>query len=223
MPVDTSYLRDILSLFRIQEVRTIVDEKGYTFKSNKKDELIEELIEKHDWTEDEVDEIVDRYRRIAEGKRPLGYYLLDIDESQNLETVSSELLDQEEAEFDSDGDLISGGFQLGEVSENRLEATLWDLKKEKQFDGLTGEVQESTRKDSVGVIVDASSDYIRIETTNYQKAKGVRSTFQELGFELGPIGHKDMLSEDANDLVDEFVGQLENRLENERGEADNVS
>lgn len=107
---------------------------------------------------------------------------------------------------------------MGLTPDYQLEATLWSIKEEKQLDTLTDQVQESTRKDSTGLIIDTDDEYVRIRTTNYQRAKGIRSTLQELGLELDTIGHGQQLSEVANEHVDEFVNELESELENERSD-----
>lgn len=220
--VDEADVRDLLSLYKIGDLRTLIDEKGISYKSNSKEDLIDVLIEEHDWTDDEYNELVDRYQRIVEGKRPLGHYLFRIvSVDLELESVSERLLERNEATFDESGDLNSTGYQIGSLSDSRLEATKWRYEEEKQFDPLTDDVQTSVKKDKTGVIVDLDEGYIKVQTSNYQRAKGIGSTFEELGFTLGTIGHSQELSERANEEVEEFVDELESRLESIReGESD---
>ena len=211
MSVDKENLREILRLFPIYQIRMIIDERGTGVKSRDQEELIDALVEE-EWTDEEYQELIDRLQTIQEEGRPLGYYLCQIGEAPEIEEVVQELR-RNEAQFNDDGHLLEGGYQIHHTSERELEVTRWKIDIEREFNFRTGEVEKDENVKPVDFRVDLEEERVFIETSQYGKARSVSTKLEDIGFEFEDIGHRNLNHEEANQQVKEFVEALEEKVE----------
>lgn len=211
MAVDKEDLREILRLFPLYQIRMIIDERETGVKSREPEELIEALVQE-EWTEEEYGDLIDRLQTIQEEGRPLGYYICKIEEAPSIEIVETELT-RDEAQFDEEGHIKEGGYQIHHSSETQLEGTRWRIDVEREFNFRTGEVEKSENVKPVDFRVDLDERRVFIDTNQYGKANSVRSKLEKTGFEFEDVGHRNLSPDDANERVKGFVEMLEDKLE----------
>ena len=206
MIVDDEELREILRLFKLYQIRMIIEERGTNITSNDQEELIDALVDE-EWSEEEFENLIDRLQIFGQEGRPLGYYICVIEEHPDIETFTRTLR-QHEAEFDEEGHLIEGGYQINDISDTEFEATRWKVDINKSFNFRTGEIEMSEDVKPVSFTVDTDEERVFIETNQYGKARNISTTLEKAGFEFSDIGHRNMAPENANDRVRSFVESL---------------
>ena len=211
MTIDRGNLREILRLFPIYQLRMIIKEREVGITSNDPEELIDGLLE-DDWDENEFEKIVERLQTIQEEGRPIGYYVLTIDDAAPISVLEQNLLENE-AEFDDDGHIEEDGYELHESNENTLQATRWRIDTDREFNFRTGEVETEEKVKPVEFRVDLDEMRIYIDTNQYGKARSVTKKLRSSGFEFGEIGHKNLSADEANNRVKQFVDALEEKVE----------
>lgn len=211
MTVDQEDLREVLRLFPIYQTRMLIKERNVGVKSRDQEELIDALVS-DEWTEEEYQELIDRLRTIEEEGRPLGYYLCQIGDSPEIEELEQEL-QQNEAQFDDEGRLLEGGYQIHHTSNSELEATRWKVVVERDFNFRTGEVEKDEKVLPVDFTVNLDDERVYIETSQYGKARSISTKLDKCGFEFDDIGHRNLSQEEANEKVNQFVDALEEKVE----------
>jgi hypothetical protein len=211
MPIDEEDLREILRLFPIYQTRLIIEERETGVKSRDQEELIDALVAEK-WTEDEYQTLIERLQTIKEEGRPLGYYICQIEDSPSMEDIEQEL-HQDEAKFDEQKRLLKGGYEIHHVSESELKATRWKVKTEREFNFRTGEVEKNEVTLPVEFTVDQNKERVYIDTSQYGKARSIKTKLEKSGFTFRDIGHRNMEHEEANKQVKQFVDALEEKVD----------
>lgn len=199
-------------LFPLRIIRLIIDEEEISFKSNKKSELVDVLIEEVTWADERVEELEERYLEFREAESALGNWVSNLESCPDLQELANQLTEKSEAEFD-DGVLVESGWQVTEVDGGVARLNKWKYEENQEYDRLSGSVQESTERSSTSVEIDTNENTLRIEASNYQRAKGIRNTLREMGLDFGPLGHGGLHPDNAKERVEGLVDDLESQLQ----------
>ena len=211
MTVDDERLREILRLFKLYQIRMIIEERGTDATSNDQEELIDALVDE-EWTDEEFEGLIDLLQVFGQEGRSLGYYICVIEERPEIETLV-EYLRQDEAEFDQEGGLVEGGYEINEITDTELEVTRWKVDIDKDFNFRTREIEVSEDIKPLSFKINTDEERVFIETNQYGKARNISTTLEKLDFEFSDIGHRNMSPENANDRVQAFVESLEEEVD----------
>ncbi|WP_142861260.1 hypothetical protein [Salinigranum halophilum] len=218
MSADKEKIENILRSedFPISEIREIIEERpDISITSRKKDELINGLLSTS-WTDSQFKDLKQRFSQIRREKAPLGHYVLKIDDIELMtdqpkhEEIKQKLL-IDEATLTEDG-LKEGGFTVEEANQEKISGIYWTATETFRLDALR-RLRSLKRTYDFGFEIDLENEHLYISGDNYGKVGELRSSFESLGFKLEPVTLDDLDdSDDANQIVREFVSDLRSSL-----------
>lgn len=209
MSVQEGDLRTLLELFPIYELKRMAAQKGLEFKSRKSEDYINKLVEQ-DWPEKEIQDLRHRLSVLNKEAEPFNRYIFTIDSSLDLQKVRSEL-STNAVEYNQNHVPVSGGYEL-DINGDRLEGTRWRVSEDKEYNRYIDKIVVTPKISAVHFVLDRELDIMFAETKHYQRAVSVKNDIENLGIELGKIGHRHIPYNFANDLVREFVEDLKEKL-----------
>ncbi|GAA5473913.1 hypothetical protein Hhis01_01321 [Haloarcula hispanica] len=143
----------------------------------------------------------------------MGFYICVIEDHPDLGEFAELLEKMNPAKFNDNGEPIESGYDIDYVNNSELSYREWKVSEKNTFERITGQVKTYDDISMVSVDINTEKERVYINTKNYLKAKSVRGFLKEEGFELGEIGHKRKMPEDAKESVKSFVNELEQELE----------
>lgn len=219
MAPSTEDVRTALEILPINIVRKIIDEEGIDFKSRKSDELTDKLIEEVEWTEDRFEELLDRVERVQREKQPYGRYVCSVestspslDEEKSRSESVVETLKTERVQFNERAGLECPGFELLSASEPGIEGIYWTESESFELTPRRELKQQITEFDT-GFSFDFEDSLLFIDCSLPAKAKELRSKLDELDITTGGVSHEEMANTEANRKVQDFIDNLQGRLE----------
>jgi polyhydroxyalkanoate synthesis regulator phasin len=212
MSPEESRIRDLLTLFPPRIIRSMIDDHNISFKSNKKSDLIDVLIEEVEWTDDEVEDLENRYLEFLEAESALGHWVCNVSLCPDLEELGEQLVEKSKAEFDDDGILTESGWDVTEIGGGVAKLNKWKYDEDREYDRLSGNIQESIERSSTPVVIYTNENIVRIEASNYQKAKGIRNSLEETGIEFSQLGHNGLHPDEAKERIEDLVEAIESEL-----------
>ena len=219
--MDDRKFEKLLGLFKLHELRRIADERDLNIKSNKPSDFVDALLE-DEWKEEEQQELMDRLRKLREEISPKGEYILIIDQAPSLDSFVSEYIQEKEVQFDSEGNPVSNGFEVHDISDDYVEYTKWKVEESTEVDWNTGRIADSIDRNQTNISIDLTEDKVRISTSNYAKAKSVQSSLRSEGFEFDSVGHDSLMPRDAEAQVNGFIDDMKSELQEIKEEVSDV-
>jgi hypothetical protein len=141
--------------------------------------------------------------------------MMDLEESQFLHSLESSL-EGNEAEF-SEGELIQEGYKIENQEDNQLSATYWTKNERYHIDPLNN-IRRSTNLYATKFSLDTSEDLAFIETNNYGKALSIINKLDDIGIHLAPVGHHHFTNDAANRQMQDFVDEIDEKLQKYRSQ-----
>ncbi|WP_256402411.1 hypothetical protein [Halorubrum salinum] len=216
MPPRNEEVRTALEMVPINIIRNIIDERDISFTSRKSSELIERLLQ-DGWTDEQFEELKHRLAKIELERQPYSRYVSELnhissglDDIPEHERVEQVLLN-EESDFDDDNKLVEPGFEISEANGDVVKGIHWT---ESINYSLTprNEIKKQQTLYETGFEINFENDAVFVDCTRTAKASGLLSKFDSLGIETTSVGHSEFSNLRANDLVQEFVDDLNERL-----------
>lgn len=194
----------------------MVEENGLNFKSRHSDELIDKLMDL-DWTVDKFDNLKERLAQIERERTPKNRYvsLIDsvrasLDESSGIDHVQ-QVLRRHSASFGENGELEEEGFQLLNVEDGVIEGIHWSESLNYSL-SPTREIETDRTLYETGIKLDLNNDIIFINSTMPMKARSVLNKLEDLVFEVSEVGHQTLTNKQANQMVQNFVDEVNEKL-----------
>lgn len=219
MPADIEKIESILRSkdFPITEIRTLIDQRpDLSISSRKKEELIEALLNVT-WSDNQFDNLKERFAEIRRERTPMGHYVMEINEidlmteQPKYEEIRNKLL-RNEAEI-SDNGIDEAGFRVEEANQEIVSGIYWTKTRTFRLDALR-RLQSAEREYDFGFEIDLENNRLYMSGDNYGKVGELRSEFESIGFELEPVTLDDIDDpNEANQTVREFVSELRSRLD----------
>ncbi|WP_435074917.1 hypothetical protein [Halorubrum sp. HHNYT27] len=216
MPPRSEEVRTALEMVPIHIIRKIIDEREINFTSRKSSELIEQLLQ-DGWTDEQFEDLKHRLAKIELERQPYSRYVSELDHiTSGLEDAPEherveQVLSNQESDFDDDNQLVEPGFEISEVSEEFVKGIHWT---ESINYSLTprNEIKKQQTLYETGFEINFENEAVFVDCTRTAKASGLLSKFESLGIETTSVGHSDFTNSLANDLVQDFVDDLNERL-----------
>jgi hypothetical protein len=200
----------------INVLRTMIEERDLGVRSRSSDTLIGHLVN-HGWTDEEYEDLKQRLVRIQRERQPYSRYVVDldsIDQSVDPEEPEHErintLLNTNTAEFDETG-LAEPGFEVDEVTENRITGVHWTKSINHKITPLN-EVKTDETVYETGFTINLDDNIILIDCSLPAKARNLTNVLGNQGIVTESVGHDHLATQTANQLVQEFVDNLNDRL-----------
>lgn len=216
MPPRESKLRPALEMVPQNVLRTMIDERSISFKSRYSEKLIDRLLEE-EWTTEDFENLKERLARIERERTPKSRYIARIDtitdgldQSTDAERVRH-ALEADSATFDDDGELIDEGFEIADVQSESLSGVHWTESLNYSLTP-TNEIKIEQTLYETGFKLDFGNAVVFIESTLPPKAKSLLSELQNSGIETAEIGHGSLSNDQANQMVQSFVDDIDQEL-----------
>lgn len=214
-------IRAALEMLPQHILRKIIDERNISFKSRYTEELIERLLE-DDWTDEEHKALKERVARVERERTPKSRYIAKIEaihpglgDSEGTERVR-QVLEEAPAVFDESG-LEEEGYEITQQSDNTLEGIHW-TKSINYTLSPHGEIQTESKLYDTGFRFDLENQVLFINSTLPPKANSLLTELDHRGIETSEVGHGHLRNERANSLVQEFIDDIDEELQERRAQ-----
>lgn len=216
MPPRDEEVRTALEMVPIHIIRNIIEEREINFTSRKSSELIERLIQ-DGWTDEQFEALKERLAKIELERQPYSRYISELyhvdsglDDLPDHERVEH-VLSNHQSDFDDDNRLVEPGFEVSQSDESAVSGIHWT---ESINYSLTprNEIKKQQTLYETGFEINFDNDAVFIDCTRPAKASGLLSKFTDLGIETTSVGHNDFTNLQANEYVQDFVDDLNERL-----------
>lgn len=216
--VDKGQLESLLrsDLLSINDLRDIIDDRGLSVKARRTDKLVDAILADR-WTDNEFENLKSELARKQEETEPKGYYIQSISSvdrftDRPLCEEIQERLKQDEARIENNS-VVEDGFELVNVGENVIEGIHWS----QNTTYVLGPFNQLRSRESLyntDFVINLERDLVFIGADRFGKARGFSSELRSKSIELDPVGHHRLISNEANELIDGFVDELNNTLRN---------
>lgn len=215
MTVSQDELQKALYLVPYDELRNRIYNRDLTVDGQTKDDYIDCLLQ-DTWTEDEFNALMEWIRERKEESDPVGNFVCNITGISTLtDNLHSDefkkILLQNPAEFRSEDQLESEGYEIVDHTETTLEATYWTQSKNHKLDPA-GNIRTVTTLYATGFKIDFEEQILLISSDNFGKTQGLMNELEAKGLALEEVGHQHLVNEAANNRMQEFVDDLEEAL-----------
>lgn len=214
---DKSKVENILKTddFHVNELRALVEERQLDVDKRFKDDMIEALLADK-WSEEEFDELKDRFLRIQQERSPMGFYIGKIkdlpdytDQATHEELKETLLVDA----ADRDGaDLNEEGFEIREATEDSVSGIYWTQTRTYTLNALR-DLTSRKRTYDIGFEFDLDERIVHINADNYGKRGEILTVFNEKGIKIDRVGPHGETGGSANEIVEGFVEDVETGLQ----------
>lgn len=214
--VDKGQLESLLQsdLMSINDLRDIIEDRDLNVKARRTEKLVNAILADR-WTEQEFELLKQNIAQKQEETEPKGYYIQSISSidrftDRPLHKEIQERLKQDEARIE-DNSVVEDGFELTSIGENVVKGVHWS----QNTTYLLGPFNQLRSRESLyntEFEIDIENDLVFIGADRFGKARGFSSELQSKSIELEPVGHHRLLGDKANDLIDDFVDELNKTL-----------
>ena len=217
--VDKDQLESLLTsdLLGINDLRDIIDERDLNTTARRTDKLVSAILADK-WDSEEFEELKEQLAAKQEETGPKGYYIQSITgidrlTDRPLQDEIEERLKRDEAVIEGNT-VVEDGFEITSVDEGVVEGVHWS----QNTTYVLGPFNQLRSRESLydtEFLIDLENDLVFIGADRFGKARGFSSALREKSIELHPVGHHHLGSNDANQLVDDFVDDLKDSLRSE--------
>lgn len=215
--VDKTKLETLLrsDLLTINDLRDIIDERDLNIKSRRTDRLIEAILADR-WTQEEFSELIETLSMKQEETEPKGHYIQQINGiDRMIDRPTHEVLEERlktKAAVISDDTIEEDGFEIIEVDSDHIEGIHWS----QNTSYVLGPFNQLRSRESLyntPFKIDLEHDLVFLGADRFGKARGLSSELRDLSIELESVGHHDLMSSKAANVIDDFVDELESSLD----------
>lgn len=220
MPADKSEVESILrsDAFTASTLRELVRDKRLDVNRVRTEDMIDALL-RYSWSEDEIERLKDQLEELQREKQTMGYYVAKLEhlpdttqQPRHKELREALLIDEVER---TEEEIERKGFEIKSVSSDEVTAIYWTQTKNWEINSL-GNLTSRQRTYDIGVELYLTDGWVHLFVDNFGKMSEVRSAVEDVGVELGEIGHSSLSRRNANEMVRRFVESLETGLEQKR-------
>ena len=206
--MDKETLRNYIEYLKNQELKRLAEQKGVDYSGRGNGPKIKALME-YNWTEEEKQELKEYVKKLQNLREPKRHFIRNLLDSPSLDSLETKLK-KDEPEF-AGNELIEEGFEVSKKGENKLHGSFWSKSTNTKINPF-GELYEDKNTYSSKFIVDMENTVVLVDERNYGKVSSVFSKLEQKGVETDSIGHNDLTHEKANEHVEDFVEQLEQKV-----------
>jgi len=217
MTIDKSKVENILKTddFHVNELRDLVEQRQLNVDKRFKDDMIEALLADK-WTDEEFNDLKDRFLRIQRERSPMGFYIGKIedlpdytDQATHEELKETLLVDA----ADRDGvELNEEGFEIREATKNSVSGIYWTQTRTYTLNALR-ELTSRERTYDIGFEFDLEERIVHINADNYGKRGEILTKFAEKGIEIESVGPHGEKGGNANEIIEGFIEDVESGLQ----------
>jgi hypothetical protein len=204
--------------FSANTLRDLVDEKNLDVNKVRTEDMINALL-RYSWSDDEIEELKHRLEELQRENQTMGYYVAELNglpnttqQPQHKELREALLIDEADR---TDDEIRQKGFEVQSVSSDNLTAIYWTQTKNWEINSL-GNLTSRQRTYDIGVDFYLEDERVHLFVDNFGKMGEARSAVEDIGVELGEIGHSSLTRQNANEMIREFVESLKDGLEQKR-------
>lgn len=217
MPPREEDVRAALEMFPINIIRKIIDERELDITSRRSVELIDALVA-DDWSDEEFINLKSRLADVQKEQNPHSRYISDIEGiSPGLEDLADperveQVLELNQSNFDDDNNLIEEGFQVKSADSEEIEGIHWTESINYSLTPM-GDIKKEQTLYQTGFTFDFEDDVLFIDCNLPAKARSLRRQLDDFDITTVDVGHENFPNSRANELVQEFVNELNQQLE----------
>ena len=211
--MDKKRLKLLFEMFPMPILKEIAYKKEAVIKTRSKEELVKKFLEL-EWTEKEIETYNNFLKELFQEKKPISYYLAKI-KSVDIDNLKKKLEKSKAiiGEVNGRNTIINNGYEILEYEEKKiLRAREWK-KDFRRYIGPFGQIIEEPVIKRYEFSIDLDENMLYLIDCNFMVAKSLKNSLELLGVELEGVGLQEVARKEANKKFQDFVNDLELKLE----------